>query len=366
MENLDEKIDLMLERSMEEIVTRLGGLTVQQALDADDVKKMFKGDKELSNLVSELDGIDGLEQSEKQDVLNALQEDLEAAGVQIKEQTEKAISLSKTAEAVNKIVNPKAREMVAQQIAKVLKEKELTPDKQEDIDILMPSDKPDIRAGDIEMRKADTRNTQGRFLDNPDEWDEWHVGYVVLDKRQNNKKIKQVNVGGPFSYAEAVEKVEGIFNAPEQEIFAHIYTPFVSLENVKGTYMQVRTHPLWRKGTEGLQKESLLREDKLNKIVIDLEELKKQTINESWIAMFGGWVQHVLDAMFGNYYIPMEIRGSKSEVESFARTIGGEKKYIETARRYGLDHPTTYKSKAKLDVAVKNFEKDTGLKWPFK
>ena len=101
-------------------------------------------------------------------------------------------------------------------------------------------------------------------------------------------------------------------------------------------------------------------------IVIDLEELKNNKLNESFLSMFGGWVEHLLGAMFGVRSPSVSVRGSRRDVESFAKTIGSEKTYIEAAKRYGLDHPTTYKNKAKLDASIKGFERDTGLKWPFK
>jgi len=112
--------------------------------------------------------------------------------------------------------------------------------------------------------------------------------------------------------------------------------------------------------------ESLLKEDKLTTITIDFNELRKQELNESFLAMFGGWIEYILGAMFGGRSLPLSVKGSRREVESFAKAIGGEKKYLEVVRRYGLDHPTTYKNKAKLDNAIKGFEKETGLKWPFK
>ena len=111
--------------------------------------------------------------------------------------------------------------------------------------------------------------------------------------------------------------------------------------------------------------ESLIKEDKLAPIIIDFNQLRKQELNESFLTMFGGWIKHILGAMFGNTSIPVSVRGSRREVESFARTLGSEKYYLESARRHGLDHPMTYKNKAKLDNAIKGFEKDTGLKWPF-
>ena len=82
--------------------------------------------------------------------------------------------------------------------------------------------------------------------------------------------------------------------------------------------------------------------------------------------MFGGWVEHLLSAMFGTGSPRVSVTGSRRDVQSFAKTLGGEKRYIEAAKRYGLDHPTTYKSKAKLDASIKSFERDTGLTWPFK
>jgi len=117
---------------------------------------------------------------------------------------------------------------------------------------------------------------------------------------------------------------------------------------------------------EGLSEAVVLKEDKIVEIVIDFNELREKRLDESFLAMFGGWVEHLLKAMFGGYKVPVNIRGSRAEVESFASALGGEKRYIDAAKRYGLDHPTTYKNKAKLETAIKGFEKDTGLVWPYR
>ena len=106
--------------------------------------------------------------------------------------------------------------------------------------------------------------------------------------------------------------------------------------------------------------------DDLVEIVIDFEELKKQELNESFLAMFGGWVEQILKSMFGGRTLPLAVKGSSRDVKAFAKAIGGERAYLDAAQRYGLDHPTTYKNKAKLNNSIKGFEKDTGLKWPFK
>ena len=53
-------------------------------------------------------------------------------------------------------------------------------------------------------------------------------------------------------------------------------------------------------------------------------------------------------------------------MSAFASAIGNEKKYIDTARKYGLEDPKTYKDKSKLKKATNAFERVTGIKWPFK
>tara|TARA_S200002703_G_scaffold160012_1_gene176048 strand:- start:4040 stop:5431 length:1392 start_codon:yes stop_codon:yes gene_type:complete len=111
--------------------------------------------------------------------------------------------------------------------------------------------------------------------------------------------------------------------------------------------------------------DNTLQERDLTTIVIDLNKMKQQKLDESFLAMFGGWVEKILDSMFGGKSLPIAVRGSESDVKSFARTLNGEKSYLDAVRRYGLDHPTTYKNKAKLDNAIKGFERETGLKWPF-
>jgi hypothetical protein len=109
-----------------------------------------------------------------------------------------------------------------------------------------------------------------------------------------------------------------------------------------------------------------LKEGKLAPMVLDLDALKKGSLDEGLLGMFGAWIEYFMRGIFGGWAPNIQVKGSKSDVEAFARAINGEAKYMDAVRRYGLDHPTTYKNKAKLDNSVKNFERDTGIKWPFK
>jgi|TARA_R110000824_G_scaffold189696_2_gene371124 hypothetical protein len=109
-----------------------------------------------------------------------------------------------------------------------------------------------------------------------------------------------------------------------------------------------------------------LNEDKLAKIVIDLNELKKQRLDESFLAMFGHWVKSIVGAIFGDTGIPVSVKGNPSDVRAFASAVAGEARYVQAAKDFGLDHPRTYMNKAQLEKAVKDFESSTGIKWPFK
>jgi hypothetical protein len=88
-------------------------------------------------------------------------------------------------------------------------------------------------------------------------------------------------------------------------------------------------------------------------------------LNESWLGMFGSWVKWILRRMFKGSDIPVRVRGNRSEVESFAKAISGEKRYIDVANKYGLTDARTYKSKYQLEKSINQFERTTGITWPF-
>lgn len=110
-----------------------------------------------------------------------------------------------------------------------------------------------------------------------------------------------------------------------------------------------------------------INEDKLNSIVIDLDELKSAHLNEGYFDIFGSWIKILLGRMFNISFGPdITVKGSERDVRSFAKTLGREKRYVQAVKDHGLDNPRTYKNRALLDKAVKSFEKITSLKWPFR
>jgi hypothetical protein len=100
-------------------------------------------------------------------------------------------------------------------------------------------------------------------------------------------------------------------------------------------------------------------------IVIDFS-VEGKHLNESFLGLFGFGVKQILKYVFGETAVPVTVRGSNSDVKSFANTISREKKYIESIKKHGLDNPKTFKNKSLLKTAISKFERATGLKWPVK
>lgn len=101
-------------------------------------------------------------------------------------------------------------------------------------------------------------------------------------------------------------------------------------------------------------------------IVIDLGVHRAGNLDEGFLGMMGSWITHILGVMFRGGSIPLKVKGTPSEIDSFAKTLSREKRYLESFSKYGLDNPRTYRNKASLEKAVSEFERKTGIKWPFK
>ena len=84
------------------------------------------------------------------------------------------------------------------------------------------------------------------------------------------------------------------------------------------------------------------------------------------LQQMGSAIKMIMRQMFGGSSVPVTVRGSRGDVKSFARTIGREKRYMDAYSKFGLNDPRTYKSKFKLNKSVRDFERKTKLKWPFK
>lgn len=111
-----------------------------------------------------------------------------------------------------------------------------------------------------------------------------------------------------------------------------------------------------------------LTEDELLEVTIDLGVARKGQLNESFLSMFGSWVKYIMEKTFGKsgQRLPFKVKGRKAEIESFAKALSKERNYIRSIDKFGLNDPRTFKNKYKTQRAVSQFERTTGIQWPFK
>lgn len=98
-----------------------------------------------------------------------------------------------------------------------------------------------------------------------------------------------------------------------------------------------------------------------NKIIIDFTSLNETNMNQ-----MAAQVQRLMNIIMTGTYYPAEIRGTPMQLDRFSRALAAEKDYVIAYNKYGLNSPSTYRNRYKLDSAVNKFERDTGLVWPFK
>ena len=102
-------------------------------------------------------------------------------------------------------------------------------------------------------------------------------------------------------------------------------------------------------------------------LVLDLGTARRGEVNEVFLGAFGRIIKMLMGSVFGSgAAIPVKVKGTRAEVDAFTRALGNEKSYMKSAAKYGLNDPRTYKDKFKLRKRVGDFERKTGLKWPFK
>jgi hypothetical protein len=102
-------------------------------------------------------------------------------------------------------------------------------------------------------------------------------------------------------------------------------------------------------------------------VPIQIDLSKPEMMNESLLFAFGTAIKLILKQMFGqDVFLPVAITGTTSQIESFAKALAGEKKYFQSYVQHGLNDPRTHEDKYRLNLAVSKFERDTGIKWPYK
>lgn len=360
MNELNEQIDSILEVSLDEYykASDLKGFKSRELTDKEKealkpTANILKGKGISAQSLLDKAGVD---KKLKKAILKALKDDFEEAGFNTLEETKRAtISLERTIQILDDITDPVQKLKVRKALAVFLRKNKVKLD---------PDSTRKLKTG-FSSRARPTG--PGRPSLSAMEWAiGWYEdGEFLMDTGPltSGMGLSDINL---YSADEIRQKVESWPPGIQYKVLGVWYTPTSSDPNITGwrTLEDVRIFrdlvdsPTVSEGQEPT--------DDLVEIVIDLDELKQNKLDEGFLEMFGGWVEQILGSMFGGRTLPLSVKGSRRDVESFAKALKGEKSYLEAARQHGLDHPTTYKNKSKLQNAIKGFEKDTGIKWPFK
>jgi|TARA_R110000765_G_scaffold143709_1_gene245430 hypothetical protein len=103
----------------------------------------------------------------------------------------------------------------------------------------------------------------------------------------------------------------------------------------------------------------------MEKTVIDLTAGDK--LNERIYTKLGVAIQDMLLGLsLAGFDVPVSIKGTNKQLAAFYGAINGEKRYMDAYNQYGLNDPHTFKNKHTLDRAIRQFENETGIRWPFK
>lgn len=103
----------------------------------------------------------------------------------------------------------------------------------------------------------------------------------------------------------------------------------------------------------------------LVKNVIYLNNLDGK-LSERVYSRFAGQVRSaLLDLYYAGMDVPLKLVGSRSQIDSFMRSLQREKQYMDSYIKHGLNDLRTLGSRHDLMRAIELFETETGLRWPF-
>tara|TARA_Y100000296_G_C5052792_1_gene195720 strand:- start:185 stop:511 length:327 start_codon:yes stop_codon:yes gene_type:complete len=107
----------------------------------------------------------------------------------------------------------------------------------------------------------------------------------------------------------------------------------------------------------------------MKKTVIDLNN-KQLHLNELTGGITTSFAYKVQDMLLDLYHagfdLPLTIKGTQKQIETFFRALQNEKRYMDAYMKHGLGDTRTMMNKSDLSRSVASFERETGLRWPFK
>ena len=102
-------------------------------------------------------------------------------------------------------------------------------------------------------------------------------------------------------------------------------------------------------------------------VQLNLNHKDGAVIKESFYSDFSNDVHFLMQSLYNGRApdLKISLSGNQSQIMSFFTALQREKRYMDAFMKHGLNNAQTMSSKYKLDDAVRKFEFETGLRWPF-
>ena len=102
-------------------------------------------------------------------------------------------------------------------------------------------------------------------------------------------------------------------------------------------------------------------------VKLNLNHKDRSTIKESLYSDFSNDVYFLMQSLYNGRApdLKISLSGNQSQIMSFFTALQREKRYMDAFMKHGLNDAQTMNSKYQLENAVRKFEFETGLRWPF-
>tara|TARA_R100000808_G_scaffold24820_1_gene58564 strand:+ start:5399 stop:5725 length:327 start_codon:yes stop_codon:yes gene_type:complete len=102
-------------------------------------------------------------------------------------------------------------------------------------------------------------------------------------------------------------------------------------------------------------------------IKLNLNHKTDSALHENVYSNFSNDVYFLMQSLYNGRApdLRISLSGNQAQIMSFFTALQREKRYMDAFMKHGLNNAQTMNSKYKLEDAVRKFEFETGLRWPF-
>ena len=106
--------------------------------------------------------------------------------------------------------------------------------------------------------------------------------------------------------------------------------------------------------------------NEIQKPTIDLGLHRRGNLEESALTRMGAQLGYALRQIMAGAEPFLNVKGSPAEIASLAGALGMEKRHMEDLLKHGASSSQAASSYRSLVPAAREFERLTGIPWPFK